>query len=334
MDKSTDKPIQNYEKAPKDINYFEKYVLDDLDIPIKCDSDLEHICLKLYELPKREFETIVGNEDLRKVYEDLMGVWSLITKLNYVHKNHEIEKFREHIKLMNDTSSSQMKKVLVDESANKLFELNIGLVCEVFGEELKLENPKGEGSKNNPDILFKYENYLWGIACKRLSSDNPKTIWGNFKKGLKQVKNSEADRGFVLLHIRNIIDQNDIWRKETNDGESSYNCWNSESKVVRNLKCEYGKKLSKQVYNSVKKNKLLEIIEEHENCYPGFVNFFNVGTGIMIKGKPYPTNLCFLNSAPVRNCSEQIFCDVLRKINKHLRMKDLTYSNGEISYYP
>jgi hypothetical protein len=73
-----------------------------------------------------------------------------------------------------------------------------------------LDNPH-QSKGNNPDVLFTINGVRWGVACKVPNSENPLTMWDNFKKGLEQIQNSDAHRGFVLFNLKNLISLDEVW---------------------------------------------------------------------------------------------------------------------------
>ena len=94
--------------------------------------------------------------------------------------------------------------------ANKVFELLIACCCMTFAGEIELDHP--ENSKgSNPDLIVDYDHGKSGIACKALLSQNSKALFDNVEKAVEQIEASPADKGFVIVSLKNVANHDAFW---------------------------------------------------------------------------------------------------------------------------
>ena len=83
-----------------------------------------------------------------------------------------------------------------------MFELLVAL-C-LLSEISGLELDRGRG--DNPDLLFRYRDRTWGLACKRLYSSQPARFRDTVRKAIAQIENSTAETGLVFVSLTNVLD--------------------------------------------------------------------------------------------------------------------------------
>jgi len=113
--------------------------------------------------------------------------------------------------LLNVGEVSQSRPVsATDQASNKIFELLAGCFAMRCGTNVSLDDPD-HSRGDNPDVLATIRGRQWGIACKVLHSVNPKTILDNIVEGLRQIRTSTAETGFVFLNLKNVLDHAKYW---------------------------------------------------------------------------------------------------------------------------
>src|ERR1700722_2454137 len=95
--------------------------------------------------------------------------------------------------------------------ADKVIELYWGCLCVLAGLQVELDDPVASSDGKNPDVLATAsDGTVWGFAIKTLTrpsrSENiPKNLRSNIETGLTQITNSRADKGFVVVNVKNVI---------------------------------------------------------------------------------------------------------------------------------
>jgi hypothetical protein len=185
-----------------------KNVLNRFGVEIMAGSNLEAACLSVVEVFAKHKQPRLrsGQDDFRKLFGDVLGIWSLL-KLTVQFQDHPtFQSFVPHLALLNKGTVVQNKRLNVsDEASNKIFELLFALVLLSVGNELALDHPSlAQG--DNPDVLITIDNKRWGFALKTPYSRSAKTFFDNLRKGVDQIKNSKAEIGCVVVNFRNLID--------------------------------------------------------------------------------------------------------------------------------
>ena len=80
-----------------------------------------------------------------------------------------------------------------------------------FAQDLKVDHPTKSSGGKNPDIVFSYQGTRWAIACKTLDTEKAETLTGNISEGILQIDKSNADRGIVIVNMKNQIDHDKAW---------------------------------------------------------------------------------------------------------------------------
>jgi len=113
-----------------------------------------------------------------------------------------------------------------DQESNHLFELLAGATVMQFATDVSLDPPQSDGS--NPDVMFTFRGHRWAIACKTMDSDKTRTLVRRVNEGAHQIKKSNAEKGFVLVNLKNIFPHNELWRKlSPRDKPVEYEAWTS-----------------------------------------------------------------------------------------------------------
>jgi len=186
-------------------------LLDQLGIKDK-QSGLYRACIKVLEHHEyhEKPELRNGKTDNRADLQAIMGLNDFIAKILSARYHPQFNLLYPHLRLLPTALIPQTVPADVrDQGSNKLFELYLAILCLHCFSDVEVDSP--ENSKgDNPDIMFKFLNKKWGIACKVMHSAKVKTILDRIQEGIQQIEHSDADTGIVIISLRNIIEYNDI----------------------------------------------------------------------------------------------------------------------------
>ncbi len=201
--------IISFEEIQRETAEFEA-ILKRFDIEIKTGSPLEKMCFSLLELVEGKFTTGDTMQDLRVEYRPAFGLHDLIRRIVRLHDRPDFPVLVDHLRLLNTGTVAQNVAAPTDQVAAKIFELFIGLVCLEIGSDTQVDGPV-RSYGDNPDILTRLDDHLWGFACKVLSGRSPKTMFDRLKEGIEQIQNSPAEIGCVVINLKNQIDHDKTW---------------------------------------------------------------------------------------------------------------------------
>ncbi|MEY9537863.1 hypothetical protein ABIE85_000923 [Bradyrhizobium diazoefficiens] len=144
------------------------------------------------------------------------GIHDFAAKVLAARKAPEFSQFDEHLKLiatrkLKTTLSQTGENDPTDDAARKLVELYIACLAVHCGEEIRLDHPTNSKG-DNPDILLSYGDNIWALAIKTPSSRHGQTLFENIQKAGEQIERSSANKGLVVLNVKNIIDHDALWR--------------------------------------------------------------------------------------------------------------------------
>ncbi|MBF0556988.1 MAG: hypothetical protein HQK96_20935 [Nitrospirae bacterium] len=145
-------------------------------ININFHSDLYWVGNKIIEFYKMHKNPKLRdtNIDVREEMQEALGFEDFISKIYSVRDHPKFKNLIPHIRLMNTASFSQIKTTTVlDQNSDKLFELYITSLCMMQFEDVHFAPPNDNKGKN-PDIMFRYKNKRWAIACKVMHTDGIK----------------------------------------------------------------------------------------------------------------------------------------------------------------
>jgi hypothetical protein len=146
-----------------------------------------------------------AGQDLRVEFRDLVGITQIID-LALKLPTATLPQFKKHFDLLNRGMPLQNQRAPHnDPSGDKTLELLVGLAAARMGAEVKLDDPEN-AKGDNPDVLAKFANDVWGFACKVPSGDAPATLFERVEDGVDQIERSEATKGFVVLNFKNRFD--------------------------------------------------------------------------------------------------------------------------------
>jgi hypothetical protein len=108
---------------------------------------------------------------LRPSAANLIGLNDLAVLIVRVADHPDFEEIVPHLHLLNQGQALQNRAShSIDQAANKLFELLVACwVMAVGASDVRVDDPhRSKGA--NPDIMFNWEGYRWGVPCKALHS--------------------------------------------------------------------------------------------------------------------------------------------------------------------
>jgi hypothetical protein len=167
--------------------------------------------LEIWKDPRRAQGVANENEIIRSA----AGVHDFAAKVLAARNTPEFGQFEEHLKLiatgkLRTTLSQVTANDATDDAARKLVELYVASLAVHCGEDIRLDHPTN-AKGDNPDILLSYLDKTWALAIKTPSSRHGQTLFENIKKAGEQIERSAADKGLVVLNVKNIIDHEALW---------------------------------------------------------------------------------------------------------------------------
>lgn len=311
-----------FDTSEKLIFEFEE-LLKDKGLAIKTDSDLERISIAVLETNAKNKKEIIHDDktDIRDVFSDVAGIIDFVSQI-LKHKNHkDFNKLLPHLQLLNTSSSAVLttKSRVTDEGNNKLFELYIALLCMAFSEDVDLDDPKNSKG-DNPDIIVKYKDEKWAIACKALHSNNEKTLHDTILKGTEQINRSSATKGIVAINFKNIIKRDEIWPISNQDKlsegqEPIFSCFPSIETPARILQ-NYGIDFQKRLYDTIGRENLKELSTKNK-CPSGFLIFLHAMTSVFNQGVCPATILKTFNLVELDNVNAE-YKDLAKTLNESM----------------
>lgn len=97
------------------------------------------------------------------------------------------------------------------QDANKIFELYMALVLAPLCQDLEVEDPDLTAHGENPDIIAQLDGARWAFACKVMHTDSVETFLGNVRKGVDQIQKSNAEKGIVVISLKNQLPHDEFW---------------------------------------------------------------------------------------------------------------------------
>ncbi len=318
------------------MKYFFEFedLLKQYKIKIEFDNDLERVGLSIIALNDfyKGIHEIKEANDIRSFMEELIGGYSIISKIVKVKDHINFINLIPHIKLLNKSRFFQNTKSVIydrtlgsyinNQNSNKVFELFIASLIMEFSDSMELDDPnRSQGT--NPDVMFNLGRKKYGIACKVINSDSikSKTMLDNFEEGVRQIENSQCERGYVFINLKNIIPHREIFpiinQDEFINGEipifGAYLSNDNPKHKLQEIANAYQKEIQSNWNDS-----FLEITG-NKKVMPGIVLFMQTTIARSINGISYPTLFGFFSILSIREiiseCTKEDYC-LLEKINR------------------
>lgn len=283
-----------YSEFENFLNLF-KRIFSDNGIIIESKSKLSEICDTIPELVKcykdKEYQKRIDNP--KEFFGNILGFWIFLRKIINLSNHRDFVKLKPHLSLLASKEFNQNEKKGHEDATSKIFELLFALILLQAGcDDLDIDSPtKSKG--NNPDILVTWKGERWGFACKTVYSLSEKTFFDNIKKGIDQIQKSEADKGYVVINFRNIINHN-FWGCQNNlnkNSEDSYVAYNL-NYIVEKILTEVSEKENKTITEIGKKNILNAYIDKKASF--GFIAFCSTIATMAPSGELIPAEISML----------------------------------------
>ena len=208
-----------YEDAQTALFKFEE-LLRRWSILIKPRSALEAAALSVMDLVdlRQRPDSTSWLVDLGGDAANLVGLNDLAVHIIRVADHPDFKEVVPHLRLLNEGEPLQNRASQSrDHAANKLFELLVACWAMRAGaNDVRLDNPH-RSKGDNPDVMFRWRDDTWGVACKALHSRVPQTIFDKMRDGIRQIEACRADCGIVLLNAKNVIRHTEYLRLANHD---------------------------------------------------------------------------------------------------------------------
>lgn len=235
-----------------------------------------------YDDPREELRAGIGALHLFRLLLDADGAVGLSSLV-------------KHLKLLNEDNAiiSQNTNAPFSDATNKLFELFLGAVCLTFATDVVLDDPNS-AKGTNPDVLFTFRGKRWGLACKVLGGSSPLTLYERVEDGIRQIENSPAQSGFVVVNMRNQIDHDAMWPlQKAGDRklgvEPTWGVWRSHedatAELLRRSCAKFRSFLDENGEEAIKK------LIANSRAQPAILLFIQTTVTVRRDGRPVPTRL-------------------------------------------
>jgi hypothetical protein len=198
-----------------------------LSLSIRSASPLDRLLGELVALSNRWDQE--GNaphrEDRRADIAKCASMADLMLKVIAVSDFDEFYKLRPHLELLlGDEPFVQHYFTPQHEgNPNKVFELYLGCLTLFVTKTVEMDDPHRSSGGTNPDIMSRFSNKRWGIACKVLHGTHPGGYYEHLEKAIDQIEKSGAERGIVMVGVKNLLPFDQLWPiAERTDREVRY----------------------------------------------------------------------------------------------------------------
>lgn len=187
-------------------------LLDGIGHPILQQSNTENDALAASEIIDIWKGRTPYPSDPRPVVRAALGFVDLAGKVMSTQNSPDFDKLRAHLAMLSSGSTLQNTAATVlDDVANKMIELYVACLAIRAGfTNVDVDHPVN-ASGTNPDVMFDFRGKRWAIALKTLHSVHPQTVFDNVSKASDQIQASAADRGLVMLNVKNLLRHDDLW---------------------------------------------------------------------------------------------------------------------------
>ncbi len=213
-------------------------------IDIAPHSACETAALSLIEMNEvREGRTCHDpRTDHRELWSRALSFGDLAEKIVLARNRPGFERLIPHLKLLAGASDLSQFSVTNRENQdnNKAFELYVGTMALQVLDDCEFDHPEvSEG--DNPDIIGSFAGHRWAIACKAMHTRNPKTFADRVAEGVEQIQRSGAERGFVMVNMKNTVDHRRYWpaMRDPDSGEFVYCAFPSLDSARARIVAEY-----------------------------------------------------------------------------------------------
>lgn len=309
--------VSSFKELDKLVGHFES-ALKVHGSSIARNSPLEAACCSVTSVLQKSEKPELrnANEDTRVVLAEVLGIWCFLTKVVRLHKHPNFAQFRGHLELLNKGTMRQNSQLRAcEEATNKIFELLFALVLLDVGRDVVLDPPDG-AQGDNPDILVTLDGHRWGFACKTVYGLSGKALFDNIKRGVEQIKDSEAEIGSVVVNFRNFLNHEAFWpllnKEDYAKGEPPlFGAYLSADQIAGMVGEQVTMKRD-QVVEEIGMEHLLNFFQGTRSI-PGFLAFCQSASARATRCGPVPSIVSSLALANFGDC--QAFVPVFEKMN-------------------
>jgi hypothetical protein len=150
--------------------------------------------------------------DRREIWRRALSLADFAEKIVLVQNHPDFSRLLPHLRLFAKTFDlSQFSSTPPqNQNNNKLFELYTAAMGMNVMSQCDVDDPNcSDGT--NPDLIGVYSRRQWAIACKAMHSRSAKTFAERVCEGVDQIERSSAERGIVLVNMKNTINHNSMW---------------------------------------------------------------------------------------------------------------------------
>ncbi len=189
-------------------------ILKKYDIVIPPKSACEEAVLSLMRMNEVYAGRAVHDSqiDHREIWSRALSFGDLAEKIVAVRGRPEFDRLLPHLRLLAGASDLSQFSLTQRENQdnNKAFELYVATLALQVLTDCAFDHPE-ESQGDNPDIMGDYAGHRWAIACKAMHTRNPKTFAERVAEGVEQIEHSAAQRGFVIVNMKNTVDHRQFW---------------------------------------------------------------------------------------------------------------------------
>jgi len=296
-------------------------------LEIKRGSDLERLALGVIDLHEKHLrpELQDGSADIRAWMRETVGFNQLVALILAVKDTARFEQLVPHLHLLNAATTTQNAWApCTDAASNKLFELVLACAAIRAGFGVELDHPE-RSTGRNPDVLVDVgEARPFGVACKTLHSNKPRTMLDNIEKGASQIEASPASRGIVALNLKNLFPHDDFFpilnvHEWAQGEEPQYAAWKSKDVLLEHTNLAADTVIG-PLTGETEVDELQRILHQYPKVLPGVLFYVHTAAGVTVNGSPLPTNFGFLKLKLMDGPLDEADMTVLQRMNDGMQI--------------
>ncbi|ACB73831.1 hypothetical protein [Opitutus terrae] len=196
-------------------------ILAEYGISVAVHGAFEEAALTLTELEEFRKNPMACDcsADPREKWRRAMSLADLAEKVLLARTHSDFGALIPHLRLLGGLADlSQFSTTLKEnQDNNKVFELYVAAMALHALTQCTVDHPE-ESDGTNPDVMGRFNGRTWAIACKAMHSTNPKTFCERVREGVDQIEASAAERGLVVVNMKNTFDHDALWPAKIIDG--------------------------------------------------------------------------------------------------------------------
>jgi hypothetical protein len=157
-------------------------------------------------------------QDHRTEWRQAIALADMLRKVLRIAGHPRFDRIWPHVLLLlgNTNTALNVWNRKEDQDANKIFELYMALVLAPLCPDLELEDPKHSAGGKNPDVIAPLNGSRWAFACKVMHSASPNAFIQRVREGVKQIQDSDAEKGIVVISLKNLLQHDFFWTMTAN----------------------------------------------------------------------------------------------------------------------